>query len=114
MNALRLTAIVGCLCLGAAFAQTPPASYHGPVKAELIKNLDVRRIQTGSSVFARVTADWTGLGCTLRSGAIIEAKVEIALPRDKAKNGSQLALSFSKAQCGGNEMAPIDLVLAAV
>jgi len=114
MNALRLTAIVGCLCLGAACAQTPPTSYHGPVKAELIKSLDVRRIQTGSSVFARVTADWTGLGCTLRSGAIIEAKVEIALPRDKAKNGSQLALSFSKAQCGGNEMAPIDLVLAAV
>ncbi len=112
MNALRLAAIVGCMYVGAASAQ-PPVSYHGPIRAELIKSLDVRRIQAGSPVFARVTADWTGLGCTLRGGAIIEAKVEIAQPRDKAKNGSQLALSFSNAQCG-TEMAPLDLVLAAV
>ena len=112
MNGLRITAIVGCMWLGAAYAQQP-ASYDGPIRAELIKSLDVRRIQAGSPVFARVTADWTGLGCTLRGGAIIEAKVEIAQPRDKAKNGSQLALSFSNAQCG-TEMAPLDLVLAAV
>ena len=112
MNALRLTAILGCICLGGASAQ-PPTSNHAPIRAELIKSLDVRRIQAGSLVFARVTADWTGPGCTLRGGAIIEAKVEIAQPRDKSKNGSQLALSFSNAQCG-TEMAPLDLVLAAV
>ncbi len=114
MSGLQLAGIVGSLCFCAASAQKPPGSYHVPIQAELIKTLDVRRIQTGSPVFARVTADWSGLGCALRSGAIIEAKVEIAQPRDKAKNGSQLALSFSKAQCSGNEMAPIDLVLAAV
>ena len=114
MRTMRLAAMMGSLCFCAASAQTPPPTFYGPIRAELIKNLDVRRVKTGSSVFARVTQDWTGLGCTLRSGAIIEANVEVALPRDKAKSGSQLALSFSKAQCGGNEMTPIELVLAAV
>ena len=71
-------------------------------------------MQVGSPVFVRVTADWTGLNCTLRKGAIIEAKVETAARRVKGGKGSELALSFSKAQCSGAEMAPLDLVLAAV
>lgn len=114
MRFLVTSAVLTVLCLLQMDAQSPPDSDHRPIHAELIKSLDVRHIQKGSPVFARVTADWIGQGCTLRSGAIIEAKVETAQARAKPNNDSQLALSFAKAQCNGNEMAPIDLVLAAV
>jgi hypothetical protein len=108
-------AAVGGLCLlRIAAALPPPNAAHVSIQAELIKGLDVRRIQAGSSVFVRVIEDWSGLGCTLRSGSIIEARVETAQPRVKPNNDSQLVLSFAKAQCNGDEMAPIDLVLAAV
>jgi hypothetical protein len=97
-----------------ASAQSKPDPAHIPIQSELIKSLDVRRIQTGSPVFARVSEDWSWSGCTLRKGAIIEGKVESAQPRGNAKRDSELVISFSKAQCGGDEMSPIDLVLAAV
>jgi hypothetical protein len=113
MSRLQLTVIVGSLCLCAASAQTPPA-YHGPIQVELLKFLSVRHVQNGSAVFVRVIADWNAMGCTLRRGSIVEARVELATPHVKGSKGSQLALSFSKAQCSGAEMAPIDLVLAAV
>lgn len=115
MRFLPLTILLCGVCtLNAIDAQSPVDSYKGPVHAELLKYLDVRHVQTGSPVFVRVTADWTGLNCTLRKGAIIEAKVEAAAKRVKGGKGSELALSFSKAQCSGAEMAPLDLVLAAV
>jgi hypothetical protein len=113
LKSFLLSALLG-LCFLRIAAQSPPDPAHVPVKAELIKNLDVRRIQKGSPVFARVLEDWNGQGCTLHSGAIIEAKVEIAQPTAKPNHDSQLALSFSNAQCNGNEMVPIDLVIAAV
>jgi hypothetical protein len=97
-----------------ANTQSKPDPAHIPIRAELIKSLDVRRVQPGAAVFARVIEDWNGLGCSLRKGAIIEAKVETAQPRGDAKRDSELLLSFSKAQCGGDAMAPIDLVLEAV
>jgi hypothetical protein len=65
-------------------------------------------------VFVRVTSDWSGTGCALRRGAIIEGKVIVAVPRTKHSKSSQLALSFSAAQCGGTEMASIPFLLAAV
>lgn len=91
-----------------------PDSYKGPVKVELLKFLSARQLQAGSSVFARVKGDWSGLGCTLRDGAIIEGKVVLASPRTKHNSVSQLALSFSSAQCGGLELAPFPLLLAAM
>lgn len=114
LKVFLISAVLGGLCLLRIDAQSPPDAAHVPIKAELIKGLDVRRIQKGSPVYVRVTADWSGQGCTLRSGSIIEAKVETAQARVKPNNDSQLALSFAKAQCSGDEMSPIDLVLAAV
>ena len=105
---------MGALCAGVVTAQSKVDPDHIPIQTELLKSLDVRRLQTGSSVFVRVTEDWSGRGCTLRRGAIIEAKVEIAQPRGDTKRESELVLSFSQAQCSGDEMSPIDLVLAAV
>lgn len=114
MKALRHIILFFSICSIWVDAQSQANSYHGAVAVELLKSLHVRHVQNGSSVFVRVIADWNGLGCSLRRGAIVEAKVEVAVPRVKGGNGSQLALSFDKAQCSGAEMAPLDLVLAAV
>lgn len=115
MRFLPLTALLGGLCaLHALNGQAPAASYKGPVHAKLLKYINVRHLQPGSSVFARVTADWSGLNCTLRKGAIIEANVEAAVPHVKHGRGSELALSFPKAQCSGADMVPLDFFLAAI
>lgn len=109
--------IAGCAVLGfwigAALSQSPPAENPGPVQAELLKHLNVSRLASGDTVFARLTQDWTGLGCALRSGSILEATVEAA-DRRKMGNESKLALSFERAQCNGAEMQPMKLLLAAV
>lgn len=100
-------------CLGAAFCQAPPEPNPGPVQAELIAPLNVRRLEPGATVFARVTLEWKGLGCRLRTGATLEAKVEVS-ERRKGRDGSQLALAFTKAQCDGPDLKPMNLLLAAV
>ena len=55
--------IIGAVLLGlgmiAAHSQTTQPLDPGPVQAELLANLDVRHIQSGKTVFARVTSDWT-------------------------------------------------------
>jgi hypothetical protein len=114
MRFIASAALLCTICMCAAAARAQPVGYHGPVVVELLSYLHVRHVQPGSSVFVRVKDDWSGLGCFLRSGAVIEARVEAAVPRVKGRQESQLALSFSRAQCSGAEMAPIDLVLAAV
>src|SRR6266566_5285423 len=91
-------------CIG--LSQTPQQSNPGPVQAELLAHLSVRRLTPGDTVFAKVTLDWNGPGCALRSGAILEATVEAA-DRRKGLGESKLALSFARAQCNGAEMQPM-------
>ncbi len=105
--------VLALLWIGAGLSETPPPSDPGPVQAELLANLDVRRVQPGKTVFARVTLDWQGQDCVLRKGAILQGTVEISNLR-LGKNESKLALSFNEAQCSGGEMQPLGLVLAAV
>jgi hypothetical protein len=99
-------------CLGAAFCQTPLGPNPGPVEAELIAPLNVRHITPGATVFARVTLDWQGLGCTLRTGSILEATIE-ATSNHTGRSESELALSFTKAQCNGPDSKPLNLIVAA-
>jgi hypothetical protein len=73
----------------------------------------MRRLTVGGTVFARVTRDWNGLGCSLRQGSILEATVELA-EAHKVRSESKLGLAFSKAQCNGAEMKPMELLLSAV
>lgn len=100
-------------CLSAGLSQTPQEPNPGPVQAELMTHLSVRRLTQGDTVFARLTRDWSGLGCALRSGAILEAKVETA-DRRQGRSESKLALAFNRAQCNGADMQPMKLMLAAV
>jgi hypothetical protein len=113
---MRTTIVVGLL-FGMGFCaalcqETPPAN-SGPVQAELIAPLNLRRLKPGAKVFARVTLDWDGLGCTLRTGATLEANVEVA-DRRKGRSESRLALAFTRAQCNGRDLKPMNLLLAAV
>ena len=109
--------IIGAVLLGlgmiAAHSQTTQPLDPGPVQAELLANLDVRHIQSGKTVFARVTSDWTEQNCALRKGATLEGKVEESVPR-AGKTESKLALSFKQAQCSGRDMRPMDLILTVI
>lgn len=99
-------------CLGTAFCQAPPEPNPGPVEAELIAPLHVRHLTPEATVFARVTADWQGLGCALRTGSILEATVEAASDHT-GRSESELALAFTKAQCNGPDSTPMNLIVAA-
>lgn len=101
------------LCVSSALSQPSDQLYRGPVQAEFLKRVDVRHLAPGETVFAQVTLGWEGTDCTLRPGAILEGKVELA-DQHKVRGQSRLALSFIRAQCGGSDMVPLNLVLAAV
>src|SRR4051812_5978203 len=113
MKRQLLGAILLSLSSLKGLSQTPPESNPGPIQAELLAHLSVRRLAPGDTVFAKVTMDWNGPGCALRTGAILEAIVEAA-DRRKTSGESKLALSFARAQCNGAEMQPMKLMLAAV
>src|SRR3954453_18254411 len=106
------SAVLG-ICIGAALSQPPQPSNPGPVQAELLKHLNVRRLAAGDTIFVRITQDWNGPGCALRTGSILEAVVETAEPR-KSRGESKLALSFRRAECNNADLQPMKLLLAAV
>jgi hypothetical protein len=109
--------VVGTVLLGislcSGFCQPAPETNPGPVQAELLANLTVRRLESGAKIFAKVTRDWNGSDCILRAGSILEATVEVA-DLHKSRTGSRLALSFTRAQCNGPDLKPMNLLLAAV
>lgn len=111
-RAVAIILLGSCFC-SAAFADSASEPNPGPVQAELMARASVRHLETGTTIFARVTQDWNGPDCTLRSGAILEGTVEIADAR-KGRGESKLALSFNRAQCKGLDLKPMSLLLAAV
>jgi len=96
---------------GALVAQTSRLS-SVPVEAEFLKPPQAHTVAPGSTVFAKVTAEWKGQGCILHTGAVLEGTVEAEEPR-KNHNRSTLALSFHSAQCDGTDLQPYPLVLVA-
>ena len=99
------TCILGLL-LRAVFGQAPVV----PVQAEFLKPVLLHKLAPGATVLAKVTAEWSGPGCVLHAGAVLEAKVEPSQPNKNVR--STLALSFVSAQCG-SELQPFPLVLVA-
>jgi hypothetical protein len=76
--------------------------------------MHAHKLQVGATVYARVTADWHGVGCKLRNGAILEGHVLSVVPYAKPEKISEVGLTFNKAQCLGPEMGSFDLLLAAI
>lgn len=113
MNMKLTLAVLLALSLRPALCQKPVVNGVGPLQAELLANLDVRHLQVGKTVFARVTSDWKGPGCLLRQGATLQGTVEQAALR-AGKSESRLVVSFHHAQCNGKAMQPLSLVVTAV
>jgi hypothetical protein len=101
------------LALGVALGQSPPESKPSPVEAEFLANLRVSQLAPGAKVLAKVTVDWNGPGCTLRTGSILEATVAVA-DRRSVGTPSRVALAFTKAQCNGPNLKTMNLLLVAV
>src|SRR5271165_6459299 len=113
MRSRLLATISLALCASALSAQSSPSQKPASLQAELTAPLHVRNLETGAKVLARVTVDWTGPDCTLRTGSILEAKV-VEAETHKGRSASKLALAFNRAQCGGPDLKPMNLVLAAI
>ncbi|HTB95965.1 MAG TPA: hypothetical protein VK716_03085 [Terracidiphilus sp.] len=106
--------LVVAYCVVAAYGDSLPKPGLKPVQAELIADLNARLLQVGSTVFARVTADWQSADCALKRGSILEASVLSVAPHTKTSKSSELALAFTQAQCGEAKMVPFKLMLAAM
>jgi hypothetical protein len=101
------------LCCPAVFAAAAPPSIVA-VEAELIGDVNARLLKVGATIFARVTADWHGTDCVLRSGAILEAHVLSITPYRENAKFSEVDLAFTGAQCGELKMGGFPLLLAAM
>ena len=106
-GAILVTAFL-CPFLAAQPSQPPV-----PVQTELVKVLDVSRLQNGDTFLARTTIEWTSKDCHLRKGAILQGHVVSQNIRSKT-SPSELALTFDSAQCDGPDMKPFPLTVAAL
>jgi hypothetical protein len=108
-----LVLFIGTLAAVATFAATPDLGYHRPVSVEVLSYVDVHSSHPGSTIYVKLTAPWTGLGCYFYDGQVLQGKVELATRRGKGQKESQLAISFPNMRCSGNKTT-LSLVLAAV
>ena len=112
---LSATLLFSTLATGVAHAarsEPAAAQNQSAFAVQLVSYIDVHHLHAGSTFFVKVVDDWTALGCSLRSGQILEGKVVLASARVKKSSPSQLAISFDKTACLYNK-ATIDLVLVA-
>jgi hypothetical protein len=85
-----------------------------PVQAELVKAIDLDKIHAGDSILAKVQIEWKDPSCNLRKGAILKGRVVSAAMRSKTIKTSDLAIVFESGECGGREMKPLALTIAAL
>jgi hypothetical protein len=85
-----------------------------PIQAELVRSIEAGRVQVGDPVYAKVALAWDHSGCKLREGAILKGHIVTQTPRSKAVRSSGIALLFDTGQCGGRDMKPLPLTVAAV
>jgi hypothetical protein len=85
-----------------------------PVQAELVKAIDSDKIHSGDSILARVQIEWKDPSCNLRKGAILKGRVVSAEMRSKTTKTSDLAIVFESGECGGRDMKPLALTIAAL
>ena len=91
------------------FAQTPP-----PVWAELVQPLDARKVKAGDPILAKLALAWKSPSCDLRHGAIIQGHVVTQKAHSKTEKTSEIGVVFDAGQCGGPDMKPLFLTVAAV
>ncbi len=111
---ILLTAAALGLLTQMAPAEPAPQPAAPAIHAELMADVLARKLQVGSTVFARVLSDWPAAGCTLREGSVLEAHVVSLTPYNKADKTAEMALAFSRAQCVDHEIGSFTFVLAAI
>lgn len=91
------------------FAQTPP-----PVWAELVQPLDAKKVKAGGPILGKLVVAWKSPSCDLRQGAIIQGHVVTQKAHSKTEKTSEIGVVFDAGQCGGPDMKPLFLTVAAV
>jgi hypothetical protein len=104
----HLFALLGCSA-HLLFAQTPV-----PVWAELAQRLDASKVKVGDPILAKLALAWQSPACDLRTGAIIQGRVVTQRAHSKTEKTSEIGIIFEGGQCGGREIKPLFLTLAAV
>lgn len=110
LSASVIAAVVACGALG--HAETKAARI--PIQADLVQPLEAGRVKVGDKVLAKVQVKWDDAQCPLRQGAILQGRVVAESARSKTSSSSQLALVFDQGECGGPQMKPLPLTVAAL
>jgi hypothetical protein len=105
--------IVGLALSTSIDAGTAPEN-RAPIQAQLIRVVEAGRINVGDSILAKVNVQWQNPDCLLRRGAILKGRIVAASVRSKTSKTSEIALMFESGECGGKEMKPLPLTVAAV
>jgi hypothetical protein len=85
-----------------------------PVWADLVQPLDSRKVKVGDPVLAKLAVGWKSPVCDLREGAIIQGHVVTQKIHSKTDKTSEIGVAFDAGQCGGRDMKPLALTVAAV
>jgi hypothetical protein len=109
-----LHAVSLALLLHAHCSAADPPADRTPVQAELVKSIEAGHVQVGDPVYAKVDLAWNNSACKLREGAILKGRIVTQTPRSKGAGSSGIALLFDSGQCGGREMKPLPLTVAAL
>ena len=95
-------------------ASNSAAQSHAPLQVDLVRAIDSARARVGDPVFAKVAVKWQDPGCALAQGAVVQGRIVAQASHSKANNVSEIALLFDSGQCGGRDMKPLPLTVAAV
>ena len=85
-----------------------------PIQAELVQRLNASQVKVGDPILAKLVLPWNGSACDLRAGAIIQGRVVTQKAHSKTEKTSEIGIIFESGQCGGREMKPLFLTVAAV
>jgi hypothetical protein len=109
---LLALALLPLLSLSAITRAQAPAAQ--PLFANLTMPLDISNAKIGSKFQARLIAPWSGNGCTLRLGALVQGHVSQIERRSKAAPRSSLSLVFDTAECNRQRNTPFNAILIAL
>jgi hypothetical protein len=76
--------------------------------------LDARKVKAGDPILAKLALAWKSPSCDLRQGAIIQGHVVTQKAHSKTEKTSEIGVVFDAGQCGGPDMKPLFLTVAAV
>jgi hypothetical protein len=97
-----------------AVATATPTVNLPPLLADLTLPLDISRAKVGTRVQATVDNPWSGNGCNLRKGALIEGHVSQVEQRTKTSKRSAFSLVFDKAECDHHKGTPFKATIFAL